>query len=89
MVRGRIFVGLGTGSLFLSVILLLAGWTDVSTDAGRFVIHFDSLFVKASAVLAVVGIGGLLLGLHLVREAHHLQEFNKAMEAANRPKENR
>jgi len=89
MVRGRIFVVVGAGSVFLSAILLLAGWTDISNGAGGFVVHFDSLFVKASAILAVVGISGLLLGLHLVREARSLREFDKAMELANRPKEDK
>ena len=86
VVRGRIVVGVGAGSLFLSVILLLAGWTDTSTDTGGFVVHFDSLFLKVAAALGVVGVVGLLLGLHLLREAHSLREFNQAMEA-NRKKD--
>ena len=89
MVRGRILVGVGASSLFLSVILFLAGWTDISTDGGGLAIHFDSLFVKLAAILAVVGVCGSLLGLHLLREAHHLQEFNKAMEQANRSKDDK
>lgn len=76
---------LGVIALMLAVFLLLK---ELGCDpgSGGFAICLGSLFYTASAILAGLGLIGVLYGRYMIREARELREFNEAMELNNRRK---
>jgi hypothetical protein len=83
-ITGRIIAVLGAGLLVLAALFFFAA----VGPRGYWDFPGSGFFMTAAVVLAVPGAGGLLLGIHLVRQDRDLREFNEAMELNNRESKN-
>ncbi len=78
---------MGVAALLLAGYLLLK---ELGCDPGNggFEVCLAQIVYTASAIFAVLGAVGILIGRHMIREARELREFDEAMEQSNRSKEN-
>ena len=82
-VGGIILAVLGAGLLIIAGLFFFAA---VGPRQG-FDIVGPGLYMTGAVVFAVLGAGGLLFGIRMVRENRDLREFDEAMEKNNKDRE--